>query len=586
MSLDGIVTRALVHQLKQTETARIHKIHQPTEHDLVLHMRLAGANKKLLVSANPTYPRVHFSDQVFVNPPEPPMFCMLMRKYCEGGIIERVEQVGMERIIHLYIRKRDELGDESVKRLIIELMGRHSNIILTDPATGQIVDGIHHITPAISSYRIVMPGFSYTTPPEQLKTNPLDMNEEEFKQLLSHEAELDEEHPDATAKWLVQQLSGVSPLLAKEWVYRIGQQEDSDWLNRAWSAYKQMMEPIQANHYQPNIVEADHGRSYFSVLPLTHLSGDRTIYDSASDCMEAFYGNKAERDMVKQRVGDLTRFLEQEKKKNLKKLDKLEETIQEAKDADKHRVMGELLFANLYQIKRGDTSIELENFYDENMGMLSISLDPLLEPSENAQRYFKKYNKLKNSMQVVTEQMEEAQKENAYYDILLQQLSDANMQDAQEIREELIEQGLLRDRGRKQKRKKKDSRPTLYLYTSSEGIPIYVGKNNIQNEYLTNRLAKPNDTWLHTKDIPGSHVVIRSEEYGDATLEEAAQLAAYFSQAKHSSQVPVDYTLIRYVRKPNGAKPGFVIYDRQKTLYITPVEARIGSLGFEMKQGG
>lgn len=586
MSLDGMVTRALVHELQMTGTTRIHKIHQPTEHDLVLHMRVAGANRKLLLSANPTYPRIHFSEQVFVNPPEPPMFCMLMRKYCEGGIIERIEQVGMERVIHIYIRKRDELGDESVKLLIIELMGRHSNIILTEPATGQIVDGIHHITPAISSYRIIMPGFAYTAPPEQLKTNPLDMSEEAFKQLLSQEAELDEEHPDLAAKWLVQQLSGVSPLLAKEWVYRIGQLEGADWLNRAWSAFEQMMQPIRSNHYQSNIVESDDGKSYFSVLPLTHISGSLKMYDSISDCMEAFYGDKAERDMVKQRVGDLTRFLEQEKKKNLKKLDKLEDTIQEAQDADKYRIMGELLFANLYQIKRGDTSIALENFYDEHMGVLNIPLDPLLEPSENAQRYFRKYNKLKNSMQVVHEQMDVAKKENAYYDILLQQLSDANMQDAQEIREELIEQGLLRDRGRKQKRKKKDSRPTLYLYTSSEGIPIYVGKNNIQNEYLTNRLAKPNDTWLHTKDIPGSHVVIRSEEFGDATLEEAAQLAAYYSQAKHSSQVPVDHTLIRYVRKPSGAKPGFVIYDRQKTLYITPEEGRIRSLAFEMKQGG
>lgn len=302
--------------------------------------------------------------------------------------------------------------------------------------------------------------------------------------------------------------------------------------------------------------------------------------------MEHFYGDKAERDMIKQRVGDLFRFLQQEHAKNTKKLDKLEETLQDAQDADRFRIMGELLFASLHMISRGDNEITLINYYDENGASITIPLDPLLAPSDNAQRYFKKYNKAKNSIAVVQEQMTAAREENRYFETLMQQLEDATVQDAQEMREELVGQGYLRDRGRKDKRKKKDSRPTVYCYTSSENIPIYVGKNNLQNEYVTNRLGKPNDTWLHTKDIPGSHVVIRSEQFGDVTLEEAAQLAAYFSQAKHSSQVPVDYTLIRHVRKPNGAKPGFVIYERQKTLFITPDAKRIESMSLTVKQGG
>lgn len=581
MALDGVVTRAIVHELQQTIGSRINKIHQPTNHDIVFHMRVSGNNLKLILSANPTYPRVHYTEQTYVNPSEPPMFCMLLRKHCEGGFVERVQQVNMERVIHIDVRQRDELGDEAVKRIIIELTGRHSNIILVDPATNTIIDGIHHLTPAINSYRIVMPGFAYTAPPEQHKLNPLEVSKEQFMALWS---EADRDQP---ARWLVNTMSGISPRLAEEWSYRM-QHRDGAVEEQAWSAFQDLIIPCQKQLYTPTIVEDAAEKVYFSALPITHIEGTRQTYESISDCMEAFYGDKAERDMVKQRVGDLSRFLQQELTKNNKKLAKLEETLQEAADADQYRIIGELLFASLHQINKGDQSVELLNYYDEEQNTIHIALDPLLSPSDNAQRYFKKYNKLKNSMKVVEEQMTEAREENAYYEVLLQQLEDANMQDAQEIREELVEQGLLRNRGRERKqmrRKKKDARPTLYCYTSSEGIPMYVGKNNIQNEYVTNRLAKPNDTWLHTKDIPGSHVVIRSEQFSEKTLEEAAQLSAYFSQAKHSSQVPVDYTLIRYVRKPNGSKPGFVIYDKQKTLYITPDADLIAALPFQMKQG-
>ncbi|WCF10137.1 NFACT family protein [Paenibacillus thiaminolyticus] len=610
MALDGIVTRALAHELQQTIGARIHKIYQPTEQDIVLHIRTAGRNRKLLLSANPTYPRVHFTEESFTNPPEPPMFCMLMRKYCESGIIEQVQQIGSERILHFRVRQRDELGDEAIKTLVVELTGRHSNIILLDAATGAIVDGIHHVTPSISSYRIVMPGFAYTAPPEQHKADPLGTDSEQF---LAWWAEAAAGHTAAdqaaavdeagvslslpakqAAKWLVSRFSGISPRLAEEMVYRAGAgagraDADADGLLDGpvlWEHFSRMMEEVRGHRYEPTLVEDEAGKSYFSALPLTHIEGTRTTYPTMSACMEAFYGDKAERDMIKQRVGDLSRFLQQEHDKNAKKLEKLQATLEEAKDADRYRVMGELLFASLHMLRKGDASVELPNYYDEDGGMITVPLDPLLSPSDNAQRYFKKYNKAKNSIAVVQEQMRAAEEENQYFDMLLHQLAGANLQDAQEIREELVQEGYLRDRERKGKRKKKDGRPTIYCYTSSEGIPIYVGKNNLQNEYVTNRLAQPNDTWLHTKDIPGSHVVIRSDRFGDATLEEAAQLAAFFSQGKHSSLVPVDYTLIRHVRKPNGAKPGFVIYERQKTLFITPDADRVGQLPVTVKTNG
>ncbi|TVX94167.1 Rqc2 family fibronectin-binding protein [Paenibacillus agilis] len=588
MALDGIVTRALVHELTQATSARINKIHQPTEHEIIFHLRVKGQNKKLLLSANPTYPRIHYTEQTHSNPAEPPMFCMLMRKHCEGGFIERVEQVEMERVVRIVVRQRDELGDESVKVIIIELMGRHSNIILIDPASNQIIDGIHHLTPAINSYRIVMPGFQYTAPPEQHKHNPLKIDKSEFNALWQQTVApiTDEQEPAKASAWLVQHMSGISPRIAEEWAYRSNLTtvtEDSD-SEQAWTAFESIVQQLRDHQYKPQIIEAESGRTFFSALPLTHLDGEVKQYEEMSTCMEAFYGDKAVRDMVKQRVGDLARFLQQERNKNEKKIAKLQETLEDANDADRYRIMGELLFASLHQLKRGDNEIELMNFYDENGAMINIPLDPLLSPSDNAQRYFKRYNKMKNSILVVEEQIHEAGEEIRYYDNLLQQLQDANIQDAQEIREELVEQGLLRDRSKRTKRKRKDNRPTVYTYTSSEGIAIHVGKNNIQNEYVTNRLGNPNDTWLHTKDIPGSHVVIRSEQFSDVTLEEAAQLAAYFSQAKHSSLVPVDYTLIRHVRKPNGSKPGFVIYERQKTLFITPDADRIAKLPLHVKQ--
>lgn len=583
MALDGIVTRALVHDLQRCVGARIHKIHQPTEHDLVLSVRGGGVSGKLLLSANPTYPRVHFTAGTYVNPLEAPMFCMLLRKHCESGVIEAVNQVGNERIIHIDVRHRDELGDLSSKRIIIEIMGRHSNIILMDPSTGQIHDGIHHVTPAISSFRIVMPGSAYAAPPDQNKEDPLGVrSEDEFRSLMASAASEDGVVAN-DSKTLVAAFSGLSPLLAKEIVFRAANAGDGDG-SSLWRSFRDMMDAVREHSYAPAIVvAAEMGKSSFSITELTHIHGEKTSYDTVSDCLEHFYGDKAERDTVKQRAADLIRFVQNERAKNISKIKKLEETLAVAKDADKYRVLGELLTAYMHQISRGDSSVTLVNFYDDNAAEVTIELDPQLNPSENAQRYFRRYTKHRNSLSVVSEQMGLAEEEIRYFEALLQQLDNASLADIGEIRDELVQEGYMRERGRRGPKRKKPTRPALLCYTSSEGVQVYVGKNNTQNEYLTNRLASSSDTWLHTKDIPGSHVVIRGGEFGDATLEEAAMLAAHYSQAKESSMVPVDYTLIRHVRKPSGAKPGFVIYDNQKTLFITPDTTRLKSLASEVK---
>ncbi|MGV2967900.1 Rqc2 family fibronectin-binding protein [Paenibacillus sp. AGC30] len=590
MALDGIVTRAIVHELQGCIGGRISKIHQPNGHDVVLTLRAQRGNSKLLVSASPTYPRVHYTEKTFLNPTEAPMFCMLLRKHCEGAIIEEIRQIGMERIIHINVRQRDELGDVSVKRIIIELMGRHSNIILLDPVTETILDGIHHVTPSISSYRVIMPGFAYTAPPEQHKSNPLEVSRTAFEDSY-HAAE------EEASRWLVNSFSGLSPLIAGEIAARgiaaegivstpdVVEGESRVESGALWDAFEAVMGPVRDHVYTPVTGMNAKGKMIFSAVHLQSIQDLEKTYDTMSKCMEDYYGDKAERDTVKQRVSDLLRFLQNERSKNIKKLDNLNKDLLEADDADKFRLWGELLFASLHQVHKGDKSVELVNFYDEDQANITIQLDPLLTPSDNAQRYFKRYNKYKNSLAVIHEQLGKTKDEIDYLDNLLQQLSIASMNDIEEIRDELVQQGYLRDRNKKGKKKKKSDRPTVHQFTSSEGIDILVGKNNLQNEYVTNRLASSNDTWLHTKDIPGSHVVIRSTDFGEATLEEAAQLAAYFSQAKESSSVPVDYTFIRHVRKPSGAKPGFVIYDHQKTLFVTPNDELIKSLPSTIKNG-
>ncbi|WP_308634496.1 Rqc2 family fibronectin-binding protein [Paenibacillus silvisoli] len=615
MALDGIVTRAVTNELQSLIGARIHKIHQPASTDLVLQIRGGGAQGRLLLSANPTYPRVHWTEQSYQNPLEAPMFCMLLRKYCEGGVIEAVRQIGNERIIHLDIRTRDELGDMFFKRIVIELMGRHSNIILLDAATETIHDGINHVTPSISSYRVIMPGIAYVAPPEQGKADPFAIAEEgafasallRAEDLLLNPPVPDEDsihfgqqpkpvHPGSLSpeKLLVEAFSGISPLLAREIAHRAAAdaverfpEHGADTPRTAqllWPAFRHMMQRFAEHRYEPQLVKlGGSGKSAFSVTDLTHLEGEKTSFATVSGCLEAFYGDKALRDTVKQRVSDLVRFIQNERNKNEKKLEKLQETLNEASGADRFRILGELLTTNLHAVNRGDAFVETIDYYDEEQPVIRIQLDPQLTPSQNAQRYFKKYTKFRNSLTIVAEQMDRTREEIDYLVSLLQQLESASLSDIDEIREELAEQGYLRSREKRGARKKKPKQPALLCYTSSEGVPIYVGKNNTQNEFLTNKLSAPNETWLHTKDIPGSHVVIRGTSFSDATLEEAAMLAAHFSQARSSSMVPVDYTLIRHVKKPSGAKPGFVIYDHQKTLFITPDEQRLKDLPNQIK---
>ncbi|WP_174733869.1 Rqc2 family fibronectin-binding protein [Mesobacillus harenae] len=567
MSFDGLFTREMTYELlTKLKGGRISKVHQPYKNEIILIVRANGENHKLLLSVHPSYARVQLTNESYGNPSEPPMFCMLMRKHLEGYILEDIYQVGMDRIIVLEVKGRNELGDLSYKQLNIEIMGRHSNIILIDKQRNMILDSIKHVSFAVNTHRAILPGQEYILPPQQDKMNPYEAGEQDVLQKIDFNAgKLD--------KQLVQQFAGISPLLAKEIVHRSG------IANRMTlpKTFQGILNELSKHQTNPSITLGSNKESFY-MLPLEHLKGSVKSFESLSLMLDRFYFGKAERDRVKQQSHDLERFIQNERDKNVKKISKLEDTLEEARNAERFQLFGELLTANLFAVNRGMKEIEVVNYYDESGASIKIPLDPQKSPSGNAQKYFSRYQKSKKALIIVTEQIQQAREEVAYFESLLQQLESAAPQDIEEIREELIEGKYLRERKKRSKKPAKPTKPVLEKYRSSTGIDILVGKNNKQNDYLTNKAASRDDIWLHTKDIPGSHVVIRDSNPDETTILEAASLAAYFSKARNSGSVPVDYTKVRHVKKPAGAKPGFVIYDNQQTVYITPDEETVLSL--------
>ena len=554
MAFDGLFTRAMTKQLQQLHSGRITKIHQPNAMEVILQIRAAGQNYKLLVSIHPSYARVHFTDQQIDNPAEPPMFCTLLRKHIEGGFIEKVEQIEMERIIAFTISSKNEIGDPITRTLIVEIMGRHSNAMLLDEE-GKIIDSLKHLPPALNSYRIVLPGQQYVTPPAQNKLNAYTANETEMEQIIQSVTE---------PKEIVQALAGFSPLHAAELLKR----------HQNGEPFEQFLHAIEQAE-QPTYIEAN-GKVYFSPAPLSHLSGQVETFESLSALLDRVFFARAERDRVKQQAGDLERWLTNEIDKLKLKLKKLQKDYEQASKLDQFQLYGELLMANIYQFEKGAESVKVQNYYSEELEEITISISPRKTPIENAQNYFSKYNKAKNALIKIEEQKEKTNNDIAYFEMLAQQVQQASPADIEEIREELAEGGFLRLRTAK--KKKKLTKPTPEKFMSTSGIEISVGKNNKQNDFLTFKIARKDEVWLHTKDIPGSHVVIHSARPDEQTIREAAVLSAYFSKARESSSVPVDYTEIRHVKKPSGAKPGFVIYFEQKTVFVTPDELLVMKL--------
>lgn len=564
MPFDGIVTKAVTEELEQNIiNGRISKIYQPTDTEVLITIRNNKRNYQLLTSIHPTYARFHLSKEKFANPQEPPMFCMLLRKHINGAIIEAIDQPSLERMITFKLRTVDEIGDTSYRYLVIELMGRHSNLLLLNETKDNIIDSLKHVPATQNRYRTILPGFSYIAPPSQHKINPLSMERDSvIKRLDFNAGKLD--------KQIVQLVEGFSPFIAKEIVHRarLGSMDSYN------DEFLKICEQMMLKKYEPTIY--DNEREDFHVLPITYLDGEKQTFSSVNEMLDHFYAGKAERDRVKQQARDLYRFLKNELDKNKRKLKIHEKTLQNSKRAETYQRYGELLTAHMHEVRQGDESITVVNYYDPNQQEVTIPLRPDRTPSENAQAYFTRYRKLTNSKQVVQREIAKTKAEINYLDQLLHQLDRAREADIEDIREELKEEGYLKKQ--RQRKKKKANKPVPEEYMSSDETAIFVGKNNKQNEYVTHRMAHRNDIWLHAKDIPGSHVIIRSNDPTEKTLLEAAQLAAHFSKAQGSSSVPVDYTKVRHVKKPNGAKPGFVTYDNHQTIFITPDTKQIDKM--------
>ncbi|WP_343753485.1 Rqc2 family fibronectin-binding protein, partial [Lentibacillus halophilus] len=556
MPFDGIVTRAVTTELtEKIIPGKITKIYQPTETELVFTVRSQGENHSLLMSIHPVYARTHLTGDTYRNPKEPPMFCMLLRKHLSGAVLESIDQYGMERIITFTIQARNEIGDQTTKKLVIELMGKHSNIMLIDDDKGHILDSMKHISAAQNRYRTILPGHSYKLPPSQNKWNPLDMNGDMFIRKLDFNA-------GKMEMQIVRILTGFSPFIASELVHRAR----LGGVDTYREAFEQLQQFINDNQYVPAIYHGN--RDDFHVLPITYWTGTSATLAGTNEMLDEFYSGKAERDRVKQQAKDLYQFIKSEQDKNKRKLKKHEQTLAKSEDAEIYQKLGELLTAHMHMVRPGDSEVTVTDYYDPEQQSMTIELNPDKTPSENAQWFFKRYQKLKTSKKKVQQEITKTHNEFAYLDQLLQQMDTAREDDIEEIRDELREEGYIKKQ--KQGKKKKTQKPAPETFTATDGTTILVGKNNKQNEYVSMKLAHRDDIWLHTKDIPGSHVLIRSREPSEETLFEAARLAAYFSKAQESSSVPVDYTRIRHVKKPNGAKPGYVTYDNQKTLFVTP----------------
>ncbi len=583
MALDGITISSITAELNQKLIGgRIDKIYQPLSDEIIFTVRSIGENYKVLISANSSHPRMHITQIQKDNPMTPPMFCMVMRKYIAGGKITKIYQPDFERIIILEVESMNELGDITAKKLILEMMGKHSNFIVTDE-NNKILDAIKRVSHDKSSVREVLPGKEYTAPPSQNKANPLSCTKEHLLEQL-------QKQPGAKVQEvLYKSYTGISPIFASEICFRAGiapsyfcEQLTEQEKETIFTVFCDVLAQIKQQQLCYSIYyEADKNKLLdFSVLDMKQFAAfPKQEYQSISVLLEQFYAEKDNLYHVRQKSHDMRRILVSNIERCVKKKEIQKKTEKDVAAKDSWKIKGELLTANIYAIPKGITTFRTVNFYDTELKEIEIAIDPTKTPAENAQKYFSKYNKAKRTLAALAIQKKQNEEELAYLESILNALEAAKEEaDLDEIRMELAEQGYMKRKTAKKNRVQKKAKPLHYI--SSDGFDIYVGKSNLQNDALTLHFAESHDIWLHTKEIPGSHVIIKTNgaSVPDTTLLEAANLSAYFSKSQNSSQVPVDYTLRKYVKKPNGAKPGMVIYEKNKTIYITPEEGKIKKL--------
>lgn len=537
MAYDGI----MMHQVKKSlidtiQSGRINKIYQISKYELLFQVRANRKNYQLLISSHPMYARVQLTSLTYPTPESPNPLTMLFRKLLEGGYIKEIEQIDLDRILKITFACHNELGDAIEYTLYIEIMGKHSNIILVGQ-NNKIIDCIKHISPSMNTERFLQPGALYQLPPMVQKLNPFTNDFVEDNQLTKI-------------------YQGMAPILSKEILYRIDQGED----------FKEIMNQI-ANSQDLYITKAN-DKEYFHVIELTHLQGATTKY-SLFDGLDLHFNEIDQKERIKQQTSNLLKFIQNEYQKNTTKLKKLKATLEDSENSDDYRIKGDLLYASLHLMQKGMTSVEVDNYYDNTK--MKITLDPKLDPKANAQKYYQKYQKAKNSIDVLHQQIELTEKEIDYFDSLITAMAQASYYDALEIKEELENEGYLKKKKQRNTIRKKRI-PQFKKYLTKDGIEIDIGKNNLQNDYLTFKYAHRYDMWFHAKDMPGSHVIVKAQDLDEYTIRLAAKIAAYYSKGKNSSSVPVNYTLVKTLKKPAGSKPGKVILDNYKTIYIDPDE--------------
>ena len=548
MSFDGFFLHHMVEELqRELVNGRIQKINQPFEQELVLQIRSNRQSHRLLLSAHPVFGRIQLTQTTFENPAQPSTFIMVLRKYLQGALIESIEQVENDRIVEMTVSNKNEIGDHIQATLIIEIMGKHSNILLVDKSSHKILEVIKHVGFSQNSYRTLLPGSTYIAPPSTESLNPFTIKDEKLFEILQTQ--------ETTAKNLQSLFQGLGRDTANELESILVSEKLSTFRN----FFNQETKPCLT-------------KTSFSPVPFANQVGEP--FTSLSDLLDTYYKDKAERDRVKQQASELIRRVENELQKNRHKLKKQEKELLATDNAEEFRQKGELLTTFLHQVPNDQDQVILDNYYTNQP--ITIALDKALTPNQNAQRYFKRYQKLKEAVKYLTDLIEETKATILYLESVETVLNQAGLEEIAEIREELIQTGFIRRRQREKIQKRK--KPEQYLASDGKTI-IYVGRNNLQNEELTFKMARKEELWFHAKDIPGSHVVISGNlDPSDEVKTDAAELAAYFSQGRLSNLVQVDMIEVKKLNKPTGGKPGFVTYTGQKTLRVTPDPEKIASM--------
>ena len=548
MSFDGFFLHHMVEELRrELVNGRIQKINQPFEQELVLQIRSNRQSHRLLLSAHPVFGRIQLTQTTFENPAQPSTFIMVLRKYLQGALIESIEQVENDRIVEITVSNKNEIGDHIQATLIIEIMGKHSNILLVDKSSHKILEVIKHVGFSQNSYRTLLPGSTYIAPPSTESLNPFTIKDEKLFEILQTQ--------ETTAKNLQSLFQGLGRDTANEL--------ESILVSEKLSTFRNFFN----QETQPCLTKTS-----FSPVPFANQVGEP--FTSLSDLLDTYYKDKAERDRVKQQASELIRRVENELQKNRHKLKKQEKELLATDNAEEFRQKGELLTTFLHQVPNDQDQVILDNYYTNQP--ITIALDKALTPNQNAQRYFKRYQKLKEAVKYLTDLIEETKATILYLESVETVLNQAGLEEIAEIREELIQTGFIRRRQREKIQKRK--KPEQYLASDGKTI-IYVGRNNLQNEELTFKMARKEELWFHAKDIPGSHVVISGNlDPSDEVKTDAAELAAYFSQGRLSNLVQVDMIEVKKLNKPTGGKPGFVTYTGQKTLRVTPDPEKIASM--------